>query len=265
MPDLTAILASARLQRSARAKTGYEGVYIGSGGAFLARGPASAIDQRMVHIGSYDTAEEAAWARYWYFKKNGIVYGELAELVADIRKRKPELTGKPDAEAIWAVVFERALCKQPPIVDNDGYRLVAVDIHSAAGWGQIERVRTPLADTPERPDPGATPIPGKKKLGRPRKVLYGKPDSPAPAPVPIGARLAPTPTLPAGATVTVPAPLPEVEVELPSSEELNAQRHEEAPIDLPPPARRGRPPKSPDERAAADALRRFGLVGRKGE
>lgn len=62
-----------KLHRSSKTKSGYVGVYA-SGKGFRAE---ARISGAMKYLGSFETAEEAAWKRFCYYRDNRLPYGEL--------------------------------------------------------------------------------------------------------------------------------------------------------------------------------------------
>lgn len=68
-----------KLHQSTRTKSGYVGVYA-NGQGFRATGP------RGAYLGTYDSAEAAAWERYCYYKKNDLPYGRLEEDIERLRR-----------------------------------------------------------------------------------------------------------------------------------------------------------------------------------
>ncbi len=69
-----------RLHRSTRTKSGYVGVYAnGQGFRAMARQPGQGRIQ--ASIGTFPTAERAAWARYLFYVKHGLPYGTVEEIV----------------------------------------------------------------------------------------------------------------------------------------------------------------------------------------
>src|SRR5439155_133379 len=66
----TPTIDHARLHRSERTKSGFVGVYA-NGAGFRAVGRAGA------YIGTFQSAEVAAWERYLHYTRAGLPYGEL--------------------------------------------------------------------------------------------------------------------------------------------------------------------------------------------
>lgn len=67
-----------KLHRSTRTKSGFVGVYAnGKGYRAMARGAGENAGSAQVSIGTFPTAESAAWARHLHYKKNGFPYGEI--------------------------------------------------------------------------------------------------------------------------------------------------------------------------------------------
>lgn len=72
-----------KLHRSNKTKSGFVGVYANGQGF---RSMAKVVGEGRVQksIGTFRTAEQAAWARYLHYKKHKLAYGELEE-IADQR------------------------------------------------------------------------------------------------------------------------------------------------------------------------------------
>jgi hypothetical protein len=102
-----------KLHRSARTKSGFVGVYA-NGKGYRAEGaaPGAGTKKGTVNLGTYPTAEQAAWARYLHHKKHKITYGELDERMAYWRKAHPEMT---DAEIV--ALIDELNIEQPSLGD----------------------------------------------------------------------------------------------------------------------------------------------------
>jgi hypothetical protein len=85
------------LHRSDKTKSGFVGVYA-NGAGFRAAGRGGA------YLGTFKTAEEAAWARYKLYKRANLPYGEL-ELEIDRLRARGE---KGDDEQLKAIALETA-------------------------------------------------------------------------------------------------------------------------------------------------------------
>lgn len=72
-----------KLHRSAKTKSGFVGVYA-NGKGFRAMAKVEGIES---YVGTFQTAEEAAWRRFLYYKENKIPYGELEVDIAAWRAR----------------------------------------------------------------------------------------------------------------------------------------------------------------------------------
>jgi len=77
-----------RLHQSHRTKSGFVGVYANGKGfrAMAKTGPNSPAQRS---IGTFQTAEEAAWRRYLYYRQHGLGYGELEIEMEKFRKGVP--------------------------------------------------------------------------------------------------------------------------------------------------------------------------------
>lgn len=74
-----------KLARSTRTKSGFVGVYMnGKGFRAMAKMPDQGRVQKS--IGTYPTAELAAWARYLHYTKHKMVYGDLEAILDDPNK-----------------------------------------------------------------------------------------------------------------------------------------------------------------------------------
>lgn len=66
-----------KLHRSDKLKSGLVGVYAnGKGFRCVGRSPTT---NTLVHLGTFPSADEAAWARYLHYQKHNLPYGEYAE------------------------------------------------------------------------------------------------------------------------------------------------------------------------------------------
>lgn len=65
-----------KVHKSTRTKSGFVGVYA-NGKGFRATGKAGPNNPGEKSLGTYPTAEEAAWRRYCYYKQSKLPYGEL--------------------------------------------------------------------------------------------------------------------------------------------------------------------------------------------
>lgn len=83
-------LQMGKLHRSFKTKSGFVGVYMnGNGFRAMAKQPGSGVSIQ-ASIGTFPTAEQAAWARYLYYKKNNMAYGEVEAEIDDWRKRNAD-------------------------------------------------------------------------------------------------------------------------------------------------------------------------------
>lgn len=73
----------AKLHRSSKTKAGFTGVYA-NGKGFRAMARHHGVEK---YIGTFDTAEEAAWKRYLYYQEHNLPYGELEVEIAAWRAR----------------------------------------------------------------------------------------------------------------------------------------------------------------------------------
>lgn len=99
-----------KLHRSDKMKTGFVGVYV-NGHGFAARGT-HPTSKSMLHLGTYPTAEEAAWARYLHHQKHGLAYGRLGTDIEEARTQST-LVGSSDAE-IRAILIHEAWKRGEP-------------------------------------------------------------------------------------------------------------------------------------------------------
>jgi hypothetical protein len=104
-----------KLHRSDRTRSGFTGVY-SNGQGFRAVGKdfeAGESSKRQRSIGTYPTAEGAAWARYLYYKKHNLPYGEVETELAHWRGYYPK--SWTDQEIIDEVNILRESHGQDPI------------------------------------------------------------------------------------------------------------------------------------------------------
>jgi len=71
-----------KLHRSSKTKSGFVGVYA-NGKGFRAM---ASVEGAQQYIGTFSSAEEAAWKRYLHYKEHGLPYGELEVEVERWRK-----------------------------------------------------------------------------------------------------------------------------------------------------------------------------------
>lgn len=67
-----------KVHRSARTKSGFVGVYA-NGKGFRAMGKTALNNPALKSLGTYPTAEEAAWRRFLYYREHNLPYGALEE------------------------------------------------------------------------------------------------------------------------------------------------------------------------------------------
>ncbi len=87
------------LHRTTKTKCGFVGVYA-NGKGFAAHGPQPKGPGTM-YLGTFDTAEKAAWVRYQHHKTHGIPYGDFADKLDEYRKIVPN---SPDETVIQEMV-----------------------------------------------------------------------------------------------------------------------------------------------------------------
>jgi len=81
------VIDHSRLHRG-DTKSGFVGVYAnGYGFRAMAKMPGQGAIQRS--IGTFSTAERAAWARYLHYKNFGLAYGEVESRMDELRKKSP--------------------------------------------------------------------------------------------------------------------------------------------------------------------------------
>jgi hypothetical protein len=104
------------LCRSPKLKSGYEGVY-----PYNRKWRSDVADPvRGVQVlGTYDTPQQAAWARHLYLKANKLPYGRLAARLAYFRKSEPEVVKMLDAEGLRRLAIYEAAKAGEPIEDLD--------------------------------------------------------------------------------------------------------------------------------------------------
>jgi len=157
---------SAALLQRGKGKSGYEGVYPNGSKGFIVKVPKAKDDPVLTYLGAYANAEDAAWARWHYFKREGIPYGQVAEEVAEMRRIHPTLD---DEQLLKLAIYNRELMPGTfgPLIDQDGWQLTC-DYGTKGFDAPIVRFRTPLVDLPPL-EPEAAFAPTKRKPGRPRK------------------------------------------------------------------------------------------------
>lgn len=99
------------LHRTDRTKSGYVGVY-SNGKGFSAQGRGSK-GERSVHLGTFQSAEEAAWARRAHYLRHGFTYGKLAEMAEQYEKRPDRVRDLPEASVKALLISESALVNEP--------------------------------------------------------------------------------------------------------------------------------------------------------
>jgi hypothetical protein len=92
-----------KLHASARTKSGFVGVYLnGKGFRAMGRDPRTRQER---YLGSFDSAPEAAWARYLHYQEHKLPYGPLEEAITEARVRDGI---KGTDEEIGAFLLEEA-------------------------------------------------------------------------------------------------------------------------------------------------------------
>lgn len=104
-----------KLHRSTRAKSGYVGIY-SNGKGFRAEGKDPKNTHNLITLGTFPTAEGAAWARYRHYKQYGIMYGQLEEAV-DERRKEEMYRAMPDDVVKHHVIWDAANLIKTPIED----------------------------------------------------------------------------------------------------------------------------------------------------
>ena len=100
-----------KLHRSERAKSGFVGVY-SNGKGFRAEGKDGSGG--LITLGTFPTAESAAWARYRHYTRTGLSYGVLEELI-DKMKREEGANGRTDKQLKHDVIWSQANLLHSPI------------------------------------------------------------------------------------------------------------------------------------------------------
>ena len=106
-----------KLHRSEKTKSGFVGIYM-NGQGFRATGRASVTSSEHVYIGTYQTAEEAAWKRYLHYKEQGLPYGELETVIEKYREISRR-NGTVDTEEDLYGAAMAALVKEGATIDPD--------------------------------------------------------------------------------------------------------------------------------------------------
>jgi hypothetical protein len=118
---------STKLHRSLKTKSGFVGVYA-NGQGFRAMGKIRGADGDIQKsIGTFPTAEQAAWARFIHYKKLGLPYGAVEEALAEARR-----TFENEGSAQWsdekvAEEWNKSMTTSLPIV-LDGSKAKAADL-----------------------------------------------------------------------------------------------------------------------------------------
>lgn len=157
---------SAALLQRGKGKSGYEGVYPNGSKGFIVKVPKAKDDPVLTYLGAYANAEDGAWARWHYFKREGIPYGQVAEEIAEMRRIHPTLD---EEQLLKLAIYNRELMPGVfgPLIDQDGWQLTC-DYGTRGFDAPIVKVRTPLVNLPPV-EPEAVPEPAKRRPGRPRK------------------------------------------------------------------------------------------------
>jgi hypothetical protein len=83
-----------KLHRSDKLKSGLVGVYAnGQGFRAVGRNPTS---NTLMHLGTFPSADEAAWTRYLHYQKHNLPYGEYAERLEQLTKAYGPSNYRPD-------------------------------------------------------------------------------------------------------------------------------------------------------------------------
>jgi hypothetical protein len=100
-----------KLHRSERAKSGFVGVY-SNGKGFRAEGKDGTGG--LITLGTFPSAESAAWARYRHYMRTGLSYGVLEELI-DKMKREEGANGRTDKQIKHDVIWTHANLLHSPV------------------------------------------------------------------------------------------------------------------------------------------------------
>lgn len=90
-----------KLHRSPKLKSGFVGVYP-SGRHYRAEGRSIDGSPGRKHLGTFETAEEAAWARFMYYDEHDLPYGIWEEEIDAQRE-----AGRTESDAVLIREFER--------------------------------------------------------------------------------------------------------------------------------------------------------------
>jgi len=104
------------LDRNPKLKSGFVGV-TAYGLKWRAEAPDPVRGTQL--LGTYDSPEQAAWARHSYLKANKLPYGRLAARLAYFRKTEPEVVKMLDAEGLRRLAIFEAAKAGEPIEDLD--------------------------------------------------------------------------------------------------------------------------------------------------
>jgi hypothetical protein len=106
-----------KLHRTERTRSGFVGVYV-NGKGFRAVGRAVGSRSASSHVvGTYPTAEQAALARYLYYKKNRLPYGELEDAIEWAREQLgPDAT---DEDCLEHFNITRTVAGKEPFTLDD--------------------------------------------------------------------------------------------------------------------------------------------------
>jgi hypothetical protein len=104
------------LDRNPKLKSGFVGV-TAYGLKWRAEAPDPVRGTQL--LGTYDSPEQAAWARHRYLKAHKLPYGRLAARLAYFRKIEPEVVKMLDAEGLRRLAIYEAAKAKEPIEDLD--------------------------------------------------------------------------------------------------------------------------------------------------
>jgi hypothetical protein len=102
------------LHADRRTVSGYAGVYQHPNG-WTARGKDPTGVKASVHIGLYGTAEDAAFARYAFYREHNMPYGALEVELAELRAN-PSWAKVSDTWLRRLAIYQLANSKRPPVL-----------------------------------------------------------------------------------------------------------------------------------------------------
>lgn len=151
-----------KLHRSHKTKSGFVGIY-SNGKGFRAEGR-NPVDRRgVVTLGTYETAEDAALARYHHHKRHGLPYGRMEEEIERMRETEPNTREWSEERIKHEVIWSCANLQKMPLegLTEEERALESIDPMLPAKPPKPAQKLAVMPPRPPRPAPtlAVTPTP----------------------------------------------------------------------------------------------------------